>query len=315
MEKLCATFTMFGSSHWVLVLFAAVIATALVLVLRKAEGKRKKYASWGIVGTMCGLVALEFVGLLASGGKFMESLPLSPINIFVYISLFVQIKESESWIKFGYFITVPLSVIGMFVAPNYLTMTGAWSISVMSYFVCCGLVVAYSVLQTMWFEDYLNKKDILNSFLNYVIIVAFVHIFNVILRFTTFAVHANYFGTMGEEYDVVNKLLYKFIEVPLVHQLPIFAILVGLGFLLIIPFDMFKTKKDRASQMEELVALGNLKAQQEYRNSRKLRGSQVLLNSTEKAKPSTPKNVTNRSSSGFVAVTKEVKVHKDEDKK
>ena len=67
--------------------------------------------------------------------------------------------------------------------------------------------------------------------------------------------------------------------------------------------------------MEELVALGNLKAQQEYRNSRKLRGSQVLLNSTEKAKPSTPKNVTNKTSSGFVSVNKEVKVHKDEDNK
>lgn len=315
MEKLCATFTMFGASHWVLMLLAIVLAVVLVFVLRKFEDKKKKYATWGIVGAMLFFVVLEFVGLIASGGEFMESLPLSPINIFVYISLFVQIKNSESWIKFGYFISVPLSVIGLFVAPNYLTMTGAWSIIAMSYFINIGLVVAYSVLQAMWFEDYLNKKDILATFLNYIILVAVIHIINVILRFTTFAVHANYFGTMGEEYDVVNKLLYRFISVPLVHQIPLFAITLGLGYLLIIPFDIFKTKKDRASQMEELVALGNLKAQQEYRNSRKLRGSQVLLNSTEKAKPSTPKNVTNKSSSGFVSVTKEVQVHKDEDKK
>ncbi len=315
MEKLCATFRLFGASHWGLLVLAVALATTLVFVLRKMEGEKKKLASWAMVGTMCLLVVLEFVGLLISGGSFMECLPLAPLNVFVYISLFVQIKGSESWVKFGYFITVPLAVIGLFVAPNYLTMTGAWSISVMSYFVCSGLVIAYAILQTMWFEDYLNKKDIVNCFLNYIIIVAFVHIFNVILRFTTLAVHANYFGTMGEEYDAVNKLLYKFIEVPLVHQLPIFAIVIGLGFLLIIPFDMFKTKKDRASQMEELVALGNLKAQQEYRNSRKLRGSQVLLNSTEKAKPSTPKNVTNKTSSGFVSVNKEVKVHKDEDNK
>ncbi len=313
MEKLCATFTMFGASHWVLMLLAIAMSVALVFVLRKSEAKRKTQARWAIVGVMCLLVMLEFVGLLVSGGDFMECLPLSPINVFVFISLFIQIKESENWIKFGYFITVPVSVIGLFVVPNYLTMTGAWSISVMSYFVSIGLVVAYSVLQIMWFEDYLNKKDIFNSFINYIIIVAIVHILNVILRFTTLAVHANYFGTMGEEYDIVNKLLYRFIEIPLVHQLPIFAIVIGIGFLLIIPFDIFKTKKDRANQMEELVALGNLKAQQEYRNSRKLRGSQVLLNSNEKAKPNTPKNVNNKSSSGFVSVTKEVKVHKDED--
>ena len=67
--------------------------------------------------------------------------------------------------------------------------------------------------------------------------------------------------------------------------------------------------------MEELVALGNLKAQQEYRKSgKKSGGSQILVNSAEKAKPATPKNVTNKTSSGFVSVTKEVKVHKDDNK-
>lgn len=315
MEKLCTTFTIFGSSHWILMLFAVVLATVLVFVLRRFEDKKKLYAGWGIIGSMCLLVLLEFIGLLVNGGGVMECLPLTPLNIFVYISLFVQIKNNESWIKFGYFISIPISILGLFIVPNYLTMLGTWSLPVLAYFINASLIISYSALQIVWFEEYLRKKDIFNSFLNYVIIVAFVHIFNVILRFTTFAVHANYFGTMGEEYDVVNELIYKFIKVPFVHQLPIFAIIIGVGFLLIIPFDIFKTNKDRQAQMEELVALGNLKAQQEYRNSRKLRGSQVLLNSTEKAKPTTPKNVSNKSSSGFVSVTKEVKVHKDEGKK
>ena len=75
------------------------------------------------------------------------------------------------------------------------------------------------------------------------------------------------------------------IPVPFLHQLPIFALVIGIAFVLILPFDIFKTKKDRQSQMEELVALGNLKAQQEYRKSRGNRaGSHILLNSQQKAK-------------------------------
>ena len=315
MGNLCATFTPFGASHWVLMLLAVVTAVVLVFVMRKFNDKAIKTAGWGMLGTMLGLVCLEFIGKLIGGGAFFESLPLEPINIFVILCLFVQIKDDVSWIKFGYFISLPVSVIGLFVVPNYLTMMGAWSLTAMAYFLTIGVLCGYSILQLMWAEEYLAKKDILNCFINFVIIVAFVHIFNVILRFTTLGVHANYFGTMGEEYDAINKLLYRFIEVPFLHQLPYLAVVLGLGFLLIIPFDIFKTKQDRQSQMEELVALGNLKAQQEYRKSGKKSGSsQILVNSAEKAKPATPKNVTNKTSSGFVSVTKEVKVHKDDNK-
>ena len=173
----------------------------------------------------------------------------------------------------------------------------------------------------MWLEDYLTKKDIFTSFLNYVIIVAFVHIFNIILRFTTLGVHANYFGTMGEEYDVINQMLSKLTEVifkqevPLVHQLPLFAVILGIEFLMILPFHIFKTKKDRKNQLEEIVALGNLKAQQNFRKTGS-KGSQILVNSAEKARPSTPKKSTSDIfKSGFVSVNKQVQVNNDEENK
>ena len=64
--------------------------------------------------------------------------------------------------------------------------------------------------------------------------------------------------------------------------------------------------------MEELVALGNLKAQQEYRKSRNSSGSQILIRSEDKARPTNAKNVVNKTSSGFVSVNKEVKVNRDD---
>ena len=315
MENLCASFTLFGASHWVLMLLAIITAVTLVFVMKNFNDKKIKTSGWGLVGVMLGLTVLEFVGRLIGGGEFFESLPLDPVNIFVFLCVFVQLKDSLSWIKFGYFISLPVATIGLFIVPNYITLMSSWSLTAIAYFLTIGVVSGYSILQLLWSEEYVAKKDILNSFINYIIIVAFVHIFNVILRFTTLGVHANYFGTMGEEYDVINKLLYKLIPVPFLHQLPIFAVVLGIGFLLIIPFDIFKTKKDRQNQMEELVALGNLKAQQDYRKSGKTGASQILVNSAEKAKPATPKNVTNKTSSGFVSVTKEVQVHKDTDNK
>ncbi len=310
MENLCATFTQFGASHIVLMFIAIAMAVTLVFVLRKFEDKQRNYAEWVMLGIMGGFILVDFICQIGTGGEFIESLPLSPSHVFAYICLFVKLKDSSSWIKFGYFITTPLSALALFVVPSYLMNFSAWSLGVIGYFVILGILIAYSILELMWSGEYLSKTDILGSFLNYIIVISFIHILNVILRFTPIGVHANYFGTMGEEYDAINKLLYSFIEVPFVHQLPFFAVIVGLGFLLIIPFDILKTKKDRKAQMEELVALGNLKAQQNFRKN-KNSGSQVLVNSAEKAKPAVEKDVKHRGSSGFVAVNKEVKVNKD----
>lgn len=317
MGNLCAVFKIFGLSHILIMLLGIVIATTLILVCRKFDGKVQKNTSWVLIGIMCLLVVLEMIGMLISKVKFFECLPLNSWSVFVYLSIFIQITERENWIKFGYFIIVPLSVIALFITPNYLTLTSSWSISVISYFFTNAILIAYYILKLIWSDEYLSKKDILNCFLNYVIIMSITHILNVILRFTTLAVHANYMGTMGEEYDVLNKLLYTLIKVPFVHQLPFYVLVLGIGYLMILPFDVLKSKKDRADQMEELVALGNLKAQQDYIKSRKRRtASQILVNSESKAKPAAPKNVnTSSNSSGFVSVNKQVNVNKDSDNK
>ena len=219
-----------------------------------------------------------------------------------------------SWIVFGYFISLPISFLGLLIVPNYLTGMGMWSLGVVAYFLTIGVLMGYVILQILWAEEYLTKKDVINSFVNYVIIISFVHIINVILRFSTLAVHANYGGTIGEEYDALNKWLYSMINIPLLHQLPMWIVILVVEFLLLIPFGVFSVRKNNRSEMEEIVALGNLKAQQNHGSFGRSGGSQVLVNSSEKARPSTPKNVTNRSSSGFVSVTKEVKVNKDNKK-
>ena len=64
--------------------------------------------------------------------------------------------------------------------------------------------------------------------------------------------------------------------------------------------------------MEELIALGNLKKQQEVRSKTKRRTkSQILVNSAEKARPKETKNVVNSTKTGFVTTNKEIKVNKD----
>jgi uncharacterized membrane protein YwaF len=261
-------------------------------------------------------VVLDFVGRLVSGGEVFDVLPIASYQIFVYIAIFIQFTKRDSWIKFGYFIVIPLCIIELFVIPNSYLELNAFSLSTISYFLCHGLLVLYAILQLVWSEEYLSKKDILNSTINYIIIVAFVHIFNVLIRFSALAVHSNYFGTMGEEYDVVIKLMYRLIPIPFVHLLPLFAVLVGIEFLMILPFDLMKTKKDRKAQMEELVALGNLKAQQIARKSGKKGGSQILVRSEQKAQPTVQKNVTNQmKKDGFVSVNKTVQTHNEDNDK
>ena len=132
------------------------------------------------------------------------------------------------------------------------------------------------------------------------------------MRFTTLGVHANYFGTMAEDYDVVIGWISSFIKIPFVNILPLLVVVLGVSFLMILPFDVLKTKKERKDQYEELVALGNMKAQLNSRNRGK---SQVLVRSETKASPATPKKVNTETSGGFVSVNKQIQTHKDIDNK
>ena len=71
------------------------------------------------------------------------------------------------------------------------------------------------------------------------------HIFNIILRFTGIGIHANYFGTMGDSYDILIGWLHSRmpvtatnVAVPLLCIIPLIALLVGVEFLLVLPFEM-----------------------------------------------------------------------------
>lgn len=307
-------FKLFGGTHWVYILIAVVVVVGLYIALRNANEKLQKYVGVAMVSLLGLFVILDMVGRLIDGEDFFESLPLAPWQVFAYIAIFVQFTKRESWIKFGYFITIPLTIIEVFIVPNYYIGLTSFSISTIAYFLGHATLIIYSILSLIWSEEYLSKKDILNSTINYVIIIAFVHIFNVILRFSTLAVHANYFGTIGEEYDVVIKFVYGLISIPFVHVIPLIGLLVLIEFLMILPFDLMKTKKDRREQMEELVALGNLKAQQQARKNKK-GGSQVLVRSENKARPDVQKSYSDYSKKdGFVSVNKTVQTHNDEHK-
>lgn len=309
MGNLCAIFKLFDISHIVYMLIAIIISVALIVIFKKMDGNSRKYSSIVMVSLAGLFVIFEFVGRIMDGADIFENLPLNAFHVFVYVLIYIEVTKKTSWIKFGYFVIVPISFISLFVVPNYYCEYSSASLALISYFVINGILIGYSVLQLIWSDEYLSQKDILNVFLNFVMMVGIAHIVNVIWRFTTLGVHADYFGTMAEEYDVVIGWLSSLIKIPFVNVLPLLAVLIGLEYLLKLPFDVIRNKHDKKSQYEELVALGNMKAQMNRRMQGK---SQVLIRSDIKASPSTPKRVTNTQRDGFVSVTKEVQVNKDD---
>lgn len=313
MGRLCAMFKLFGVSHIVYLLLGLAVATVLVLTLRKLDSSKQKYAGVTIVSAMGLLVILDIVGTVSVVDNMWEHLPLNMYHILVYLAIYSEITKSSSWTKFGYFVALPIAFLQLFFVPNLYTTMSQTGISVISYFLLNGLLGTYSILRLIWNDEYVDKKDILNSTMNLGIILAIVHIINVILRFTVLGTDANYCGTMGENFDILIGFVDGLIPVPFVNILLLVAVLVGIEFLLLLPFDIVKTRKDRQNQYEELVALGNLKAQAKYRKSG---SSQVLLNSKEKARPDTYKNSTSYAHrDGFVSINKEVNVNRDKENK
>ena len=312
MEKLCATIKLFGTMHIVLIVSAILICVGLVFLLRKLSDSFKRYIALGLLGVGVLFIVLEFVGRIITGGEVFESLPIFAFDIFLYICIYNQFAKKEGWLKFLYLVVLPLSVISLFVVPNFYITNNA-TLSFLSYFFINIVLIVYSLLQVLWSEVEITFKDVLNAVLSYVIIFAFVHILNVIFRFTLLGTDANYWGSMGEDYDAIIGLLYSLISVPFVHVLPWFVIVLGLGYLLVLPFSLLKTSREKQSLYEELIALGNMKAQQSQRKAGKS-ASQILVRGAEKAKPKEQKNVYNNTSSGFVSVNKQVKVNNEQKK-
>lgn len=309
-------FNVFSWQYFIYLTLAIGIIVALVLVLRKLNDKARVISQISLIACIGLFFIIEYTSRLIvnKGTKFGDQMPIELFQIFVYLSIFIFFYKKSSWKKFAYLIIASVSGYNLIFVPSMYNQFNAFSLCIISYYILNAVVLANAVLGMLWNEEDLEKKDVLDASITYIIIVAIAHLFNVFMRFTAWGVHANYFGTMGEGYDILIEWLYSIIPIPFLCILPLLAILVGVQFLLILPFDLIKTKKQKQSQIEELIALGNLKAQQEYRQKHKSTKSQILVKSETKAQPKTEKNLSQSKNSGFVATTKEVKVNKNKDK-
>lgn len=317
MDKMLGMFKVFGLGYFIYLLIVIAIVVTLVLTLRKLSDKAQNITKIVLISSMGLFLLIEYISRLIGVDKVRlgDQLPIEIFDVFVGISVFIFFSKNTSWKKFAYLIIAPISLYGLIFVPNMYAQFETVSLCVISYYILQALLIANAILNMLWDEEELEKKDILISSMNFVIILSIAHLTNVFLQFTAWGVHANYFGTMGEKFDTLIGWLYKLIPVPFVCLLPLIALLVGVEFLLILPFDLIKTKKQKQSHIEELIALGNLKEQQEYRKKHKTSKSQILVRSATKATPQKQKNVKNSSNESFVATTKEVKVNKENDNK
>lgn len=312
MEKLCA-FKLFSLGYFIYFFLAAGIVLGLIFGLKKINDKGRLVSNIVMFACLFFFIILEFIGriIVMKDFNFFDNLPLNYFQIFAVIMLLGFIKQNTKWIKFSYLVVLPISFFSLIFIPKFYCNYSSFSISLISYVFSNATLIAISMLNILWEGCDISKKDIIDGNMTFIISSAALHIINVILRFTFLGVHSNLGGTMGEEYDLCIELLSTIIPIPFVFLIPLFAIIVGISFILRIPFDMIQHKKQKQSEIEELIALGNLKKQQEYRKQLAKGGSQIYINSEMKAKPAVDKAVTNKTKTDFVAKNKEIQVNKD----
>lgn len=321
-------YRMFGWEYFLQLFLAVGIIVAMVYFLRKFQDKPRRIAQISLISALGFFLILEYVGrvVMISNFKIGNELPFNIHQIFTFISIIAFFMDGTYLKKFAYLVIVPVSVYGILFVPEIYCQGGGFSLAIISYILLNSVLVSNALLNMFWSEDGLRKKDISDAIVTFVFILAIVHVINVILRVSGIGTHANYFGTMGDSYDMVIGWLHSLftnwlmpivpvgessVAVPFLCLLPLIAILVGVMFVMVIPFEMMEYRKKRQENIEELIALGNMKKQQEMREQSKKPKSQVLVRSETKAKPEVQKKVVNKSDSGFVATTKEIQVNKD----
>jgi hypothetical protein len=311
MDKLLA-FNIFGIEYFLYLFLAIILVGAFVFVGRNLSSKGKKVTQISLLLILGILMVLEYIGRIVAIEEFklFNNLPIQSFNMFFYILLFAYISKNNNWKKFIYLIVLPISVYSMIFPQNFYMNMSAFSLPVITYELLNISMILFSVLNIMWLDDQIVYKDILRSTMDFCIIIAVVHIINVVFRFTAWGLEANYFGTMGEDYNTLIGIIDNVIKVPLLLEFPLIAILVGIEYLMVLPFVRNRKRKERQGRIEELVALGNFKAQQENFNTKGK--SQILIRSSEKAMPTSQnKTSTSIKNGGFVSTIKEVKTNND----
>jgi len=313
-------YKIFGWQYFLQLFLVIGIVVALVFTLRKLEDKPRKIAKISLISALGLFVILEYIGriLMISDFRLGNQLPLNSHQVFVFIAVMAYFLNRPSMRKFAYLVIVPICAYGLIFVPEVYSLGTAFSLSVISYNLINAILIANAILDMIWSEDELRKKDVGDTIITFVFMIAIIHVINVIFRFTGLGIHANYFGTMGDGYDLVIGWLHSLmpvaentVAVPLLCILPLVAVLIGFMFVLVIPFEMEQSRRKRQENIEELIALGNMKKQQEMREKSRKPKSQILVKSEHKAKPQVQKNVVNKTDSGFVTTNKEIQVHKD----
>ena len=151
MGNLCA-FKLFGLPHIVYLLMSIAIAVIMIIVCRKLDGRLRKIVGISLLSVTGLFAILEFVGRLIAKAEVFENLPLFIWDVFLGICIFVEFTDRESWVKFAYFIIVPISAIGLFVVPNFYTTLGNASLSIISYFLINILICYYYFLKLIIFK-------------------------------------------------------------------------------------------------------------------------------------------------------------------
>lgn len=309
-------FSLFSWVHFLYLIISIGLPVGLFFVLRNFRtNKEQMIAERILLGTALLFAVLEYVGRIISLGdkfNFFENLPLNAFQVFLFVGIYAHFSRKIGWIKFGYLIALPMTILSLMIVPNFYTTVQAFSLPIISYMLLGSVLVTYFLMSLVYTRHDIEHKDILNSVVTYIILVAIAHIINVFLRFTAWGLNADYFGTMAESYDVLIGLIAKLIPVPFVVMLPIFALAIGLSYLAKLPFDVLKSRREKKEQLEEIIALGNLKEQQKYREDERANRkskSQILVRSEEKAMPTTPKADKNINiKEGFVKANKDVAV-------
>ena len=316
MERLLSMYSMFGVGYVVYFVLRAGIVLGLVFGLKKLESKARKIAQIVLISCIGLFALIEYISRLVAtpDTKFGDQMPLDMIEVLAGFSIFIFFAKKSSWKKFSYLIISPVSLYAIVFVPSVYGQMATISITMIAYYLTYAVMIANGILNILWLDQELEKKDILEASMTFVIVLATAHILNILFRFAVIGVHANYLGTMGEEYDLLIGWLFKIIPIQFLCILPLIAVLVGIQFLLVLPFDLYKTKREAKAQVEELIALGNLNAQAEYRKKHSKGKSQILVRSETKASPTKSKDVSQKSSDeGFVQTTKQVKVNNDKD--
>lgn len=309
-------FELFSWIHFVYLIVAVAIPVGLFFLLRNIKTDKEQMTIEKILLSLAlFFVVLEYVGriIYLDDFKFGDNLPLNAFQVFVFLGIFAHFSRRLNWIKFGYLISMPVSLVSLIFVPNFYSTMPSFSLPIVCYMLCNSMIIIYSIVSLYYTRYDLEHKDILTSMMNFVIIVAIAHLVNVFLRFTAWGLNADYFGTMAENYNLYISWLSKLIPIPFVVMLPLFAISFGLCYLAKLPFDILKSRREKKAQLDEIIALGNLKEQQKFRDEErasKKAKSQILVKPQEKATPSTPKIDRNiNSKDGFVKANKDIAVN------